>query len=110
MTNPHRHRPSPEHYEDPPFIGEEGGGGPGDRPAVNNNNPALAKIATDVRVLLSLPLLGQLMIMSPAMNPMERAAAAWDQVDALLAVRRDRRAQHIETMKAEGRFAPRGEQ
>jgi hypothetical protein len=70
-------------------------------------NPAVSKIATDVRVLLSLPLLGQMMIMGIQMTAYERANLAWDQVDALLAVRRERRARHIEGLKERGEFHPR---
>lgn len=83
----------------------EGRGG-GDAAPIN---PALAKIAGDVRVLLCLPLLGQLMIMGPAMTAYDRASQAWDQVDALLTVRKERRAQFIEDLKAQGKFHPRGE-
>lgn len=103
-----RRRPPRDFEEDlPPLIPGVAGRHRSEEP-VDAVNPGVAKIASDTRALLALPLLVPLMVAMPQSSPLERANLAWDEVDALLTVRKERRTQHIQGLKDRGEFRPRG--
>jgi hypothetical protein len=101
-----RRRPFGDEEELPPFI--SGVAGRHREEPADAVNPGIAKIASDTRALLALPLLVPLMVAMPQSSPLERANLAWDEVDALLTVRKERRTQHIQGLKDRGEFRPRG--
>jgi hypothetical protein len=90
--------------DDPPFL-------PGEGPSSSEreNSGIVQRVLEDPRAMLCVPMLSHLMLTMPAVGVVERANLAWDQIDALLSVRKERRAQYIQGLKDNNQFHNRSE-
>lgn len=72
--------------EEPPMIpGYESEG------RVDQPGTGIQRVLGDPRAMLALPMLAAMLVTMPALSNTQRADLAWDQIDALLAVRKQRR-------------------
>lgn len=79
----------------------------GAEPAYRKDEPF--HVLRESRSLIALEILPAFVRLMPKADPVVRARAAWEQANALLAVRAEEREKHINKLKEEGNFEPREE-